>query len=49
MCLSLAISAVRYGANVANYTQVMKLLKDENDKVCGAKVMDRMTGEISTF
>lgn len=50
MCLSLALTSVRLGASVANYTEVLELIKkvDEtgNSKVAGVKVRDRMTGNI---
>ena len=46
MCLSIAITAARNGATVANHTRVTDLIKDpETDKVCGAKLKDELTGE----
>jgi glycerol-3-phosphate dehydrogenase len=52
--VAIAMSAAQYGAHIANYVEVIDLLhKDDttttnqqHDKVIGAKVMDRMTGEI---
>ena len=40
MNVSIAMTAVLYGATVANHTEVTGLLKDEQGKVCGAKVRD---------
>ncbi|KAL8587698.1 glycerol-3-phosphate dehydrogenase [Nucella lapillus] len=49
MNVALAVTAVRYGASVANYTEVMQLLKttDEagKERVCGARVRDRISGK----
>lgn len=44
-CLGLALTAVRYGANVANHVAVTKLLKNAEGKVCGATVKDFLTGK----
>ena len=48
MNVALAITAVRYGASVANYTEVVNILKTKDDEgkevVTGACVRDRMTG-----
>ncbi|XP_070186572.1 glycerol-3-phosphate dehydrogenase, mitochondrial-like isoform X3 [Littorina saxatilis] len=48
MNVSLAITAVRYGASVANYTEVVSLLKttddDGKERVTGAHVKDRLSG-----
>ena len=49
MNVAIAITAVRYGASLANYTEVIEVLKtaDEltgNEVVTGVKVRDRMTG-----
>ncbi|XP_076452540.1 glycerol-3-phosphate dehydrogenase, mitochondrial-like [Babylonia areolata] len=47
MNVALAVTAVRYGASVANYTEVIDILKetdsDGNERVCGARVRDRLT------
>lgn len=44
-CLSIALTAVRYGAAVSNHVSVTKLLKDSDGKVCGATVKDQFTGK----
>jgi glycerol-3-phosphate dehydrogenase len=49
MCLSLALTSARLGANVANHVEVLELLK-ETDKsgkivVAGAKVKDLLSGK----
>ena len=48
MCLAVALTASRLGANVANYVEVKKLLyrKDEDGKdvVSGATVFDKVSG-----
>lgn len=44
MCLAIAMTAARYGATIANHVRVEKLLKDENGKVCGARVKEEITG-----
>ena len=44
-CLGLALTAVRYGANVANHVLVTKLLKTAEGRVCGASVKDAFTGK----
>lgn len=49
MNLSMAISAVRHGGTLINYTELVELhkSKDENGKevVCGATIKDRITGK----
>lgn len=40
---TLAVTATEHGASVANYTEVVQLLKKDG-KVCGATVRDRETG-----
>ncbi|ESO02098.1 hypothetical protein HELRODRAFT_161330 [Helobdella robusta] len=48
MCLALALTAARYGANVANHTEVIKLVKrKQGDKevMAGAIVKDNITGK----
>ncbi|KAK3595397.1 hypothetical protein CHS0354_008830 [Potamilus streckersoni] len=49
MNLSIAISAARMGATIANYTEVVSLHKTTNDEgkevICGAKIRDRLTGK----
>lgn len=44
-CLSIALTAARYGAAVANHVAVTSLLKDEQGKICGARVKDEFTGK----
>ena len=47
MCIAIALTAVRLGANIANHTEVLELTKDtSNGKLVlsGAKVKDRLTG-----
>lgn len=43
MNITLALTATRYGATIANHVAVIKLLKDQNDKVCGARLQDQLT------
>nr|XP_015813558.2 glycerol-3-phosphate dehydrogenase, mitochondrial isoform X1 [Nothobranchius furzeri] len=50
MNLAIALSAARYGAAVANYTEVVHLLKRKDqqsgkEKVCGARCRDVITGQ----
>ncbi|XP_054639026.1 glycerol-3-phosphate dehydrogenase, mitochondrial isoform X2 [Dunckerocampus dactyliophorus] len=50
MNLAIALTAARYGAAMANYTEVVHLLKKKDpqtgaDKVCGACCRDVLTGE----
>ena len=45
MCITLAITAARMGANVTNYVEVTRLIKDEAGKVRGAAVRDTLTGK----
>ncbi|KNC77028.1 hypothetical protein SARC_10500 [Sphaeroforma arctica JP610] len=45
MNLAIATTAVRAGATVANYTEVLKLEKDANGKITGAIAKDLETGE----
>ncbi|KAF4080254.1 hypothetical protein AMELA_G00168260 [Ameiurus melas] len=49
MNLAIALTAARYGAAIANYTEVMQLLKAMDpvtgkEKVCGARCRDVITG-----
>lgn len=44
MNVTLALSSMYYGAIVTNYTQVLDLIKDEEGKVKGAIIEDRLTG-----
>lgn len=43
--MSLILTAVRFGATVANHCGVVKLYKDENGKLNGARVKDQLTGK----
>lgn len=49
MNVALAITAVRYGASVSNYVEVVNINKtvdvDGNERVCGARVKDSLTGK----
>jgi len=49
MCLSVALTATRHGATVANHVRVTKLLKgkDASGKLvlCGASLRDEITGK----
>jgi glycerol-3-phosphate dehydrogenase len=42
MNVSIAMTAALYGATVVNHMEVTGLLKDENGKLCGATVKDRI-------
>ena len=49
MCLSIALTAARLGADVANHVEVVELLKQTSPEtgktvVCGARVKDTQTG-----
>ncbi|XP_070500789.1 glycerol-3-phosphate dehydrogenase, mitochondrial isoform X2 [Chironomus tepperi] len=47
MCISVALTAARYGASVANHVEVQELLKKKdangNEVLCGAKVRDNLS------
>ena len=45
MCISLAITAARHGATVANHVKVTALVKDDQGKLMGAKMKDEVSGE----
>lgn len=45
MNTALVMTAVKHGATVANYTEVVQLHKDAAGKIQGARVKDNMTGE----
>ncbi|XP_071043850.1 glycerol-3-phosphate dehydrogenase, mitochondrial [Parasteatoda tepidariorum] len=45
MNLAIIMTAARLGANVANHVGVTELLKNDSQKVCGAKVKDMITGK----
>lgn len=42
MNVSIALTAALYGATVANHAEVTGLIKDQNGRVCGATVRDRV-------
>ncbi|CAI5709485.1 unnamed protein product [Hyaloperonospora brassicae] len=44
MNVALALTATQNGATVANYVRVTELRKDDDGKVCGARVRDALTG-----
>lgn len=43
--MALIMTAVKHGATVANKVEVVKLHKDANGKLNGARVKDKLTGE----
>lgn len=45
MNIALIMTAVKHGAVVSNYTEVVKLHKDESGKLSGARVRDNLTGK----
>eukprot|EP01029_Cantina_marsupialis_P030363 TRINITY_DN8197_c0_g1_i2.p1 TRINITY_DN8197_c0_g1~~TRINITY_DN8197_c0_g1_i2.p1 ORF type:complete len:440 (+),score=154.33 TRINITY_DN8197_c0_g1_i2:40-1359(+) len=45
VCMSVAKTASKHGAIVANYVEVTELIKDENGIVIGAKCVDKRTDE----
>lgn len=49
MCLSVALTATRHGATVANHVRVTKLLKEKDASgklvLCGASLRDEITGK----
>jgi glycerol-3-phosphate dehydrogenase len=45
MNISLIMTAVQLGAVVANHVEVTALHKNKDEKLCGARVKDNMTGE----
>lgn len=45
MNMALVMTAVKNGATVANKVEVVKLHKDANGKLNGARVKDKLTGE----
>ncbi|KAH8413582.1 hypothetical protein KR222_000394 [Zaprionus bogoriensis] len=44
MCLAIILTAARYGADVCNHMRVEELLRDEHEKVVGARAIDQLTG-----
>ncbi|GJJ72915.1 glycerol-3-phosphate dehydrogenase [Entomortierella parvispora] len=45
MNVALGLTAVQYGAVIANHVEVVELHKDDNKRLCGARVRDTMTGK----
>ncbi|KAG0209321.1 mitochondrial glycerol-3-phosphate dehydrogenase [Mortierella sp. NVP41] len=45
MNVALGLTAVQYGAVIANHVEVVELMKDDNKRLCGARVRDTMTGK----
>ncbi|KAG0302574.1 mitochondrial glycerol-3-phosphate dehydrogenase [Dissophora globulifera] len=45
MNVALGLTAVQYGAVIANHVEVTELHKDSNKRLCGARVRDNMTGK----
>lgn len=43
--LALALTAIQQGAVATSYTEVVSLLKDEQNRICGATIKDRISGE----
>ncbi|KAH8309541.1 hypothetical protein KR059_011643 [Drosophila kikkawai] len=45
MCLSLALTAARYGADICNHMKVVRLLKNREGNVAGAEAVDQLSGK----
>lgn len=45
MCLSVALTAARYGADICNHMKVVRLLKNSEGNVAGAEAVDQLTGK----
>lgn len=45
MNIALVMTAVKHGAVVSNYTEVVELHKDASGKLNGARVRDNLTGK----
>ncbi|KAG0376151.1 mitochondrial glycerol-3-phosphate dehydrogenase [Mortierella sp. AD032] len=45
MNVALGLTAVQYGAVIANHVEVIELHKDDDKRLCGARVRDTMTGK----
>lgn len=43
--MALVMTAVKYGATVANKVEVVKLHKDAEGKLHGARLKDKLTGD----
>lgn len=44
--LAIALSAAEYGADIANYVEMIEAILNEEGKVVGVKALDRITGEV---
>ncbi|KAH8316275.1 hypothetical protein KR067_004130 [Drosophila pandora] len=49
MCLSVALTAARYGADICNHMKVVRLLKNKEGHVNGAEAVDQLTGRKYTI
>ncbi|ALC41661.1 CG2137 [Drosophila busckii] len=45
MCLAIALTAARYGADVCNHMKVVELLRNKDQQIIGAKVVDQLTNK----
>ena len=45
MCISLVMSAIRHGCHATNHAMVADLVKNDEGVVCGAIVVDRISGK----
>lgn len=45
MNLSIMITAIRHGAMCGNHIKVTGLIKNDDGKLCGASVIDQITGK----
>ncbi|BFG03366.1 glycerol-3-phosphate dehydrogenase mitochondrial [Drosophila madeirensis] len=49
MCLSVALTAARYGADICNHMKVERLLKNKDGNIGGAQAVDQLTGKSYTI
>ncbi|EDW35031.1 GL20015 [Drosophila persimilis] len=45
MCLSVALTSARYGADICNHMKVENLIKNKDGNIGGAKAVDQLTGK----
>lgn len=45
MNIALIMTAIKWGAVVANHTEISSLNKNSSGKICGARVRDNLTGK----
>ncbi|XP_020818068.1 glycerol-3-phosphate dehydrogenase, mitochondrial [Drosophila serrata] len=45
ICLSLALTAARYGADICNHMKVVRLIKNREGNIAGAEAVDQLTGK----